>query len=167
MNGYASLWAIDPSGDELWNKSIPAMGIGGGYGAGSDLSVSIDLDGSLYLAIGGTIHALDPDGEERWNYSGNNGYTRLAIGEEHLFVVDGTYLDILDKDGEWITTYIAGNNRHIYLTPTVILGDNVIILTYDSYPDPYPYSTPGRWKSSTPPGSGYGITHSTIPRMVS
>jgi hypothetical protein len=129
MDGNASLWAIDPSGDELWKKSIPAMSIGGGYGASSDLSVSIDLDRSLYLAIGGTIHALDPDGGERWNNSDNKGYARLAIGEDHLFVVDGTYLDILDKDGEWIATYIGGINQHIYLTPIVLPGDNVIILT--------------------------------------
>ena len=113
------------------------MSIRGGYGAISDLSVSIDLDGSLYLAIGGTIHALDPDGQERWDYSENNDYARLAIGEDHLFVVDGTYLDIFDKDGEWIATYIGGNNRYIYLTPTVLPGDNVIILT--SYVPNYSY----------------------------
>ncbi len=107
----------------------------------------------------------DPDGQERWNYSENNGYVRLAIGEEHLFVVDGDLFGNTDKDGEWITSYIAGKNRHINRSPIVLPGDNVIILTNSSNSDSY--SIAGGWKSSTSLGSGYGITHSMIPRMAS
>ncbi len=74
------------------------------------------------------LRALDPNGQERWNYSGISGYNGVAIGEEHLFLVDGQYMDILSKDGEEIAHYWAWG--HILGTPTVLQSDNVILTTW-------------------------------------
>jgi hypothetical protein len=128
MNENVTIWAIDSDGEELWNRSIPSSMTNQNSGAFSDLGVSVDGDGSIYLTIGNMLRALDRDGQERWNYSGINGYNGIAIGEDHLFVVHGAYMDILRKDGEWVATYFAWGN--ILNTPTVVQGDNVILTTW-------------------------------------
>ncbi len=125
----AYLFAIDPDGKELWNKSISFSDSWYGTVSYATLRVSIDLDGSLYLTIGNSLHALDVNGQERWVYPEISGAASVGIGEDHLFVVDdsGVYLHILTKEGEWIASYFCGNGRYIFGTPCVLPGDNVIL----------------------------------------
>ena len=91
----SGLVAFDTQGNELW--TFP--------GTAPFSEISLDDDGSLYVAVEDVLYALDKDGELRWQKNLSNCSAPI-ISEEGLLYVRTTYaIYAYDSDGNLVWDY--------------------------------------------------------------
>ena len=100
---HAYMYAVNPDGSQKW--------VSPQFQGSDSISMSIDKDGTTYLADMNTVYAINPDSTEKWNFwTGTPNLVPPAIGADGTIYSGPGQLYAINPDGtqKWVFPYAGG-----------------------------------------------------------